>query len=110
MKDDGTYYWVDEEHMTVQKPLTMSGLARALGITRQKLLNYEAKDEFFDAIRQARLWCEEYAETQLFVGNANGAKFSLSNNYDGWRDRSTVDGEQKLIVETRKYDGDNDQD
>jgi hypothetical protein len=109
MADDGTYFWTDEEYMTEQKPLTMAGLARALGIDRRTLKNYADRDEFFPAIDQARARCEEYAEQQLFIGNANGAKFNLSNNYDDWRDKSTVDGEQKLIIETRKYD-DNDQD
>jgi hypothetical protein len=54
LKDDGTYFWVDEEYMTEQKPLTMAGLARALGITRQTLLNYETKDEFLARYNKRR--------------------------------------------------------
>jgi hypothetical protein len=79
--------------MTPQKPYTTSGLARALGTSRQTLLEYQQTDhytdeipedvrqELIDAIGDAKRRVEEYAESQLFEGNANGAKFNLTNNH-----------------------------
>ena len=34
-----------------------------------------------DSLGQAKRRTEEYAESQLFEGNANGAKFNLTNNH-----------------------------
>jgi DNA-binding XRE family transcriptional regulator len=81
--------------LTEQKPYTMSGLARELGISRQTLLNYSERDEYLDSIRDAKQRCEEYAESLLFSQFSNGAKFALINNYQGkhqdWSDKSAVD-------------------
>lgn len=83
-----------------RKPLTMSGLANALGFqSRQSLINYEHKDEkFMDAIMRARARVEQYTEEALFDKNsANGAKFSLANNFKGWKERQELEvKEQKL--------------
>lgn len=81
--------------LTEQKPYTMSGLARAVGLSRQGLLEYSNKDEFSDSIRAAKQRCEEYAESQLYGPFANGAKFNLTNNYSGryqpWADKTAID-------------------
>ncbi|BBE45493.1 MULTISPECIES: terminase small subunit [Rhodococcus] len=81
--------------LTEQKPYTMAGLARALGISRQTLLDYSNRDEFLDSLRGAKQRCEEYAESQLFGPFANGAKFNLTNNYRGkhqdWSDKQSID-------------------
>ncbi|GAA1053919.1 terminase small subunit [Dietzia natronolimnaea] len=81
--------------LTEQKPYTMTGLARALGVDRRTLLNYKNKDEFFPSIQGALNRCAEYAETQLFGPYANGAKFALINNYNGkyqdWSDKQAID-------------------
>jgi hypothetical protein len=73
------------------KPPTVTGLCLALGFTsRQALINYENKDQYFDTITRAKLRCHEYAESRLYdKDGANGAKFSLSNNF-GWIERSEV--------------------
>ena len=82
--------------LTEQKPYTISGLARAIGLTRQSLLNYKARDEFFDSVQAALDRCQEYAESQLFGPYANGAKFNLINNYRGkyqaWADKQEITG------------------
>src|SRR5688572_15029963 len=87
--------WTTREIMTEQRPYTMSGLARALGLSRQALLEYSERDEFGDSIAAAKQRCEEYAESQLFGPYANGAKFNLINNYRGkhqdWAEKSEVD-------------------
>jgi hypothetical protein len=98
----GETIWYKREIMTPQKPYTTSGLARALGTTRQTLLEYQQVDhyteevpedvrqELIDAIGDAKRRVEEFAESQLFEGNANGAKFNLTNNH-GWVERSIVE-------------------
>lgn len=74
------------------KPLTITGLALALGFTsRQALLNYQGKEEYFDTVKRAKLIVEQYAESRLFdKDGANGAKFALANNYKGWAEKSEV--------------------
>ena len=76
------------------RPLTITGLALALGFTsRQALLNYEAKEEFVDTIMRAKAKVEQYAEERLFdKDGANGAKFSLANNFSGWKEKKEIEG------------------
>lgn len=84
-----------------QKPLTITGLARALGFnSRQSLLNYEGKKEFLDTIMRARMRVEEYVEESLFYkDSANGAKFSLANNFEGWKEKKQVEAEVSSEVD-----------
>lgn len=90
---------------TEQIPYTITGLALALGTSRETLVNYEERDNFFDTVKAAKMKCQNYAELHLFRGkNATGAIFSLKNNY-GWVDRREEDGEQHVIIETRKHKG-----
>lgn len=79
------------------RPLTITGLALALGFnSRQALLNYQAKEEFYDTIMRAKAKVECYAEERLFdKDGANGAKFSLANNFDGWREKQQIEAEVK---------------
>jgi hypothetical protein len=103
VNQQGETIWQEREIMTHQRPYTLSGLARALDVDRSTLLNYqnpehysdeipdEARQEIIGTLSLARARCEEYAEAQLFEGNANGAKFNLTNNYDKWTDRTVVD-------------------
>jgi hypothetical protein len=81
------------EPITIQyRPYTIGGLAFALGMTRQTLLNYQRNDEFFDTITRAKQQCEIYAEESLFSRDSvQGAKFTLINNYDNWRDKQEVE-------------------
>ena len=76
-----------------KKPLTITGLALALGFnSRQSLLNYQDKEEFVDTITRAKARVEQYAEERLFDKNgANGAKFSLSNNFEGWKEKQEIE-------------------
>ncbi|MPN57021.1 hypothetical protein SDC9_204715 [bioreactor metagenome] len=72
-----------------EKPPTVTGLALALGFnSRQALLNYQGRKQFHDTITRAKSRCEDYAESRLFDRDgSNGAKFSLMNNFKGWRDK-----------------------
>lgn len=79
-------------------PYTMSGLALAIGLSRQGLLDYSNRDEFLDTIKTARAKVENDVETRLLDGKAPaGAIFNLKNNF-GWRDKSEVDN--KVSIET----------
>ena len=70
------------------RPMTIQGLALALGFTsRQSLLNYKAKKEFVDTVTRARLRVEQYAAERLFDRDAQrGAQFTLAYGFDYCRD------------------------
>lgn len=87
------------------KAITYTGLAIALGTTRQTLLDYREKDEFTDSVTRAKAKCEEFAESQLFIGkNPSGAQFALTNNYDGWAAKQDVNlgGQKNNPIETKE--------
>jgi len=71
-------------------PYTMSGLARRLGMCRKSLINYENKDEFLHAIKEAREKVHEDVETRLMEKAPTGAIFNLKNNFD-WKDKTETD-------------------
>lgn len=75
------------------KPPTITGLALALGFnSRQSLLNYQAKAQFLDTITRAKSRVEQYAEERLFDRDGvNGARFSLINNFEGWKNKPMED-------------------
>lgn len=77
------------------EPPTVTGLALALGFTgRQALLNYQAKEEFVDTVTRAKARVEHYAEMRLFdKDGANGAKFSLANNFEGWKEKQSIEAD-----------------
>ena len=77
------------------KPLTITGLALALGFnSRQALLNYQGRKEFNDTITRAKTRVEQYAEERLFdKDGANGAKFSLANNFEGWKEKQQIEAD-----------------
>ena len=79
--------------MVGKRPLTITGLALALGFnSRQSLLNYQDKEEFMDTIMRAKAKVEQYAEERLFdKEGSNGAKFSLANNFEGWKEKQQID-------------------
>lgn len=80
-----------------EKPYTMSGLANALNMSRQSLINYSKDEEFFDTIKKARLDVEQQLEENALSGKANATFtiFNLKNNY-GWRDQVEVKNEHEI--------------
>lgn len=75
------------------RPFTVTGLAYSLGMTRQGLLDYQAKsEEFSDTITRAKTRIEMYAEEQLFrnQGKTNGVQFNLKNNFN-WKDKQEIE-------------------
>lgn len=70
------------------KPYTISGLAYFLGTSRQTLLNYEERDEFFDTIKHAKAKIEAFVEESLWTPKVTaGVIFNLKNNF-GWVDKN----------------------
>jgi hypothetical protein len=62
-------------------------------MTRQGLLDYQAKsEEFSDTITRAKTRIEMYAEEQLFrnQGKTNGVQFNLKNNFN-WKDKQEIE-------------------
>lgn len=92
MKKDIDKYF--DECKENERPLTVSGLAYALGTNRQTLINYEGKDEFVDTIKRAKAKIELYNEEMLYDKNVSttGVIFNLKNNY-GWKDKQEIEAE-----------------
>lgn len=90
--ENGLSYLVQVTHkvMTEQKPYMITGLALALGTTRETLLDYEDREQFSDTIKAAKLKCESYSEQMLFTPSPTGSIFNLKNNY-GWKDKTELD-------------------
>ena len=86
---------------------TICGLALALGFTsRQSLLDYEGySDQFFDAIKRAKLQIEEGYERHLIKGrNAAGPIFALKNF--NWKDHQDINlgGQKDNPVQIVRFD------
>lgn len=77
------FFW----HISQQKPYTVTGLANFLNTSRETLINYQKRGEFFDTIKAAKDKCEHYWELQLLGPHATGPIFNLKNNFE-WRDKS----------------------
>lgn len=73
------------------KPYTVSGLASYLEVTRQTLLNYTEKDEFFATIKKAKAKIEAQYEERALLGyyNPTISIFIMKNNF-GYQDKVEV--------------------
>lgn len=69
---------------------TMSGLAFALNLSRQGLLDYSNKEMFFDTIKRAREKVGVALEQRLYGNTVTGIIFNLKNNF-GWKDKTEQD-------------------
>lgn len=79
--------WVKE----CTRPLTISWLALELETSRQTLINYEQKEQFFDTIKKAKQRIESWTEEQLYRNTqVTGVIFNLKNNYD-WKDKQEIE-------------------
>ncbi len=75
-----------------QRPPTVTGLALALGFaTRASLMDYQGKPQFEAIILRAKSRIEQYTEERLFDRDGSaGARFSLQNNFKGWKEKTEV--------------------
>ena len=87
------------------EPYTVTGLALALDLCRQSLLNYEGDPEFVDTIKKAKERIHHDLERRAYDGEGStaGVIFGLKNNYH-WKDSQEIThpGPQKIIVEYAK--------
>ena len=83
-KIDAYFKYCDHNH----KPYTDSGLASFLEVTRQTLLNYTEKDEFFVTIKKAKTKIEAQYEERAVLGEYNPtiSIFIMKNNF-GYEDK-----------------------
>lgn len=72
-----------------EKPYTVNGLALALGMCRQSLLNYGEKPGFLDAVKRVRAILEDHWESRLSGTSAAGTIFWLKNQ--GWSDKTETE-------------------
>ena len=84
----------------INRPYTMSGLAYALGISRQNLSNYARKEMFAEPIALLKQRIEAQMEERMLTGqNASTPSiFSLKNNY-GWHDKQQI--EQHTVIDIK---------
>ncbi len=102
MKKDEQWNWEKEyyQEYKMKRFPTITGLAVALGTSRQTLLNYEGDEKFFDTIKKAKNFIESFTEEQMLSGKINPAAaiFNLKNNW-GWKDKTEVDIENTQITQ-----------
>lgn len=80
-----------------KEPITITGLAMALGLaSRQALINYEGRPEFNDTVKRLKLVCENFAERKIYGNNPTGAIFALKNY--GWQDKQEVEHSGGMLV------------
>lgn len=78
-------------------PYTITGLALELDTSRQTLMNYTRREEFFDTIKRAKLRCENYCELRAITGDVPPAgPIFILKNY-GWKDKTEHDVNVKSI-------------
>jgi len=90
VKEDDLTQRPDEEmqwHITQPKVMTVSALAVFLGTSRETLINYQEKPEFFDTIKEAKDLIESQWEAKLDGSNVTGVIFNLKNNWK-WADKT----------------------
>lgn len=79
---------------------TITGLALALETSRETLINYQEREQFFDAIKKAKDMVEHSYELDLKKKGHSGSIFALKN-FD-WRDKQEVD--QKTTLKDERID------
>lgn len=81
------------------RPLTVVGLAMAVGLDRKGLLNYQHKSpDFCYAIKKLKSIVEEFNEERTFGKNPTGAIFNLRANF-GWQGEEDSET-SKAIIDT----------
>lgn len=74
---------------TEEGELTITGLALALDTSRETLMNYEKKEEFFDTVKRIKTRVEMDYELSLRRKGRAGDIFGLKNF--GWKDKNETD-------------------
>ena len=87
------------------KVVSVTGLALYLDTSRETLLDYQEKPEFSDAIKKAKLRCENWVEEGALSNkvNATSAIFNLKNNF-GWKDKQEMEHSGGVQINIVRYD------
>ena len=78
------------------EPLTITGLALALNISRERLRDYGPQDEYFAIIKKAKLRVQHAYEKRLIKRGNTGDVFALKTF--GWTDKA--ENEKAIFVKT----------
>jgi len=78
------------------EPVTITGLALALNMTRESLLRYDKDDVCFEMIKEARLRVQNAYEKRLIKRGNTGDVFALKTF--GWSDKPET--EKKVQIKT----------
>ena len=98
--------------VSVKKPMpySMSGLAETIGISRRRLIDYNAREdeygeEFRPTLTRARRKVERNLEERYYdgVGSGRGHEFGLKNNFN-WKDKTEVNQKTSFSVHFDKED------
>lgn len=82
-------YFADQDERG--KPYTVTGLALALDMDRQRLLDYGSTEQFHDTVKRAKARVLSALEERLLSGQqAAGPIFALKNNH-GWKDKQEIE-------------------
>lgn len=90
--------------VTPSNQWTITGLALALDTNRETLMNYEARDEFFDTIKKLKAKIEHAYELHGMKTGGSFDIFRLKNM--GWKDKQEVEhsgGEDPISLLLGKY-------
>lgn len=74
---------------TKREEWTITGLALALDTSRETLINYQEREEYFDTIKKAKDMVEHSYEIDLKKSGRTGTIFALKN-FD-WKDKNETD-------------------
>lgn len=78
----------------VTRPMTVTGLARALGFCSREEMMAQTDEKSAEAIASALLAIEEYAEEKLFYKESfSGTKLFLSVNFPRWKQEAAPEAE-----------------
>lgn len=90
-----------EEYFKLTPPAiqTITGVALHLDTSRETLINYQKRDEFFDAVKKIKDRVENAYELSLRQRGSAGDIFGLKNF--GWKDRQEVETTGEV---THKYE------
>lgn len=91
------------EEIPSPNPYTIEGLCNALGMTRQSLLNYSEKDEYFDIIKDAKAKVLENLSVRALRGtnHATVSIFMMKNNY-GYTDKHETEHSGSIDIPSIK--------
>ena len=78
-----------DQQLADGKPLTITGLAIALGFCERKaLIDYQGKEQFRHVVKALKARVEQWIESRMYTNQVAGAIFVLKNM--GWTDKQDI--------------------